>query len=149
MHTLMTTLAEPKREYTYFVYDTWGASTTWASRLINGCVLEPQAQNYFWQTYQEKILNELQPWLDHGYQVEDEIGGSAIKVYLEKKVHLPLDIIDVLIWIMTFGVAFLMEQQSGQKRVFAVYRPIEFRLRLYCPPEPQLSAIQMENAVFN
>jgi hypothetical protein len=126
----------PKRDYTYFVFDAWGVAPQWASRVVKGCPLEPQVRGYYWGLYHEQIQRELQGWLAQGYQVEGTIGAEAIKVYLVRQTKITVDMIDVILWVATFGLALLIHLLSRQERVFAVYRPIEFRVKLYCP-EPK------------
>lgn len=124
-----------KQGYTYFVYDKWGSQTTWASLVVDGCSLEPQARGYFWETYQEQILNELQQWQQKGYEIDGRIGPQSISVCLAEQIRVKTDIVDILLWIFTFGLAWLMHKLGNEERVYAVYRPVEFRLRMYLPSE--------------
>jgi len=131
----VTTLSAPqKRDYIYYVYDNWGTRRAWASLAPPNAPLEPLARIYFWDLHRENILNELREWQKHGYEIEGNVGAESIKVCLTKRVVAKPDFIDVLSWIGTFGIVLFMRLLVPEQRIYAIYRPIEFRLKMYCPP---------------
>lgn len=131
LETKPTALKKKKAEYHEFVYRQWTLDQTWVC-LANGehTTLSP-ARDFFWQTYRPQILDELQKWHDDGWEVAEEPGAKNFRLRSVESVNNAIDPSDILLWIMTLGIALLMRFWVRESpRRYVTYEPIEFRLRL-------------------
>jgi len=121
------------REYIYFVCDMWKSQDKWISLINDSYDLEPLARNYFWQVHQNYILDGIREYQQQGYEVEGEIGSVSIKLHRTEQVETNLNFVDVILWIMTFGLFLLVQLWLGHERRYAVFTAVEFRVKLYLP----------------
>jgi hypothetical protein len=123
------------RRFTYFVFDEWDPDLVWASVAISNFSLEHFAQNYFWEIHRERILEKLSALEQQGFEPAGCVGAESITVFLAKTVEAKIEVVDIMLWIVSFGLLWLMQRLSREKRRYLIYQPIEFRLKLYCPLE--------------
>lgn len=92
---------------------------------------EYTARSYFWDYYQYKLLTELQAEYDDGWKPITEIGPSAFVLRQYKKRELYIQVMDVILWIVSLGLMFLLEALTGQlTRTRIYYEATEFRVAL-------------------
>ena len=61
-------LRNPDWEYTYFTYQAWQPDEVWCSLTSGEQYTAPQARQFFWQKAEPRILADLRPLLDAGWQ---------------------------------------------------------------------------------
>lgn len=78
-------------------------------------------------------MRALGDWQADGWEPLDQIGPDAIRLQRTEYVKSTPDFSDVLLWIMTFGVALVIQVFTGISRRYVSYRPVEFMVRLRRP----------------
>jgi len=117
-------------EYRYFSYSLQKVDTAWSTLADFGTNPEPFARDYLWQVCEAEILAELRSWQDDGWEAATE-PASPKGLYLNCFEHVEqgIDLVEVMMWIATFGVALLFSLLFGrQPRRYLVYKPSEFTL---------------------
>jgi len=104
---------------------------------LSALYTEAHARLDFWQPAQQHIHLELQKWLDQGWQPIGEVGPSGIKlnVYtLEEKRPPDIGCLDVLAWVVSFGIWFVIALLNGELSTKTYYWnhciPLEFRVNM-------------------
>ncbi len=127
-------------DYTYFTYQTWQPDEVWCSLTTNEQLTAPQARRFFWQKSRQRILADLRPLIEQGWQPVEAIGPDALKVRRSEKVQLGIDPSDVLLWFMTLGIALLVQLMLDMPRQYTTFQPVQFRLRLQRQKNLQMPA---------
>src|SRR4051794_32628565 len=99
-------------EYQEFVYHQWTLDRAWISLVSDESYLLPLALEFFWETYRERILNEVVKWQDDGWEPAQELGAQGFKLSWTES-SAGLDPTDVILWIVTFGLGLLLQIMSG------------------------------------
>ncbi len=120
----------PDWECTDFTYQTWQPDEVWCSLSSPEQLTAPQARRFFWQKAEQRILADLTPLIEQGWQPIESIGPEALEVSRSERVQLGIDPSEVLLWFMTLGVALLIQVVLDMPRRYTTFRPIQFRLRL-------------------
>ena len=111
-------------EYKEFVY-TFPPKSGWAV-VERGGYSEAGAKLEFWQMMQQEIWNELQEWLDEGWEPVGEVGPAGITVRYYRKFHYTavgwVFIIVFAVWTFGLLLLFLTRTQFAE--------PVEFRVRM-------------------
>ena len=131
------TRAVAEWDYKDFVWD-WPKTNILRARIgVAGArdnfVTLDQAQRMFWQDYQRDILTALQLEIDQGWQPISEVGPASIEVYEYKVSKSKVGLIDVVLWIMTFGVMFLLQLLSGFNYTETWCEPSDIRVKMRRP----------------
>jgi hypothetical protein len=126
----METISHRYWEYKDFIYDSWQPDETWSCVSYRDNYWLAEARQFFWETSRDRIMAELQKWLDQGWELLEDVGPDAIAVsQVERKVN-NAQIIDVFLWIMTLGIAFILQYWLNNPRRVTVYKPVEFRVKM-------------------
>ncbi|SRR5258706_1005502 len=131
----------PYWEYRDFTYNTWQPQNAYSctSYKPNQWVIE--ARQFFWENSREQISAVLQTWFDQGWEALDEIGPDAISVSQSER-NANIQISDIFLWIMTLGLAFILQFWLNTPRGITVYKPVEFRVKMRhrLAPYPQVES---------
>ncbi len=118
-------------EYQDFIYQEWQPDHVWATLGGNNPRSAAYARSFLWDTVKENVNHELCRWLGEGWEPVDEIGSHALSIRAAETVGPRVDGSDVALWLLTGGVALLMRLVLGTPpRVYAIYRPAEFRVQV-------------------
>ncbi len=117
-------------EYTYFTYQTWQPDEVWCSLTSSERLTAPQVRRFFWQKAEPRIVADLRPLIEQGWQPVEAIGPNALEVRRSERVQLGIDPSDVLLWFMTLGLALLIQLVMNAPRRYTTFQPVQFRLRL-------------------
>ncbi len=113
-------------EYKDFVYK-WSPGQIWVNVGRQGYTM-PAARAWFWQEYQRYIMDELQKWLDEGWEPVGEVGPSSIEVRTFTSAKLStfgwLFIIVLSLFTLFLPLLFIWDQYA---------EPTEFRLKMRRP----------------
>ena len=124
----------PDWEYTNFTYQEWQPNDIWSSLTDLDRYTAPLARQFFWQESQDSILAELEKWESQGWEPVDTIGPDAIKLRKSEQIEKSIDFSEFILWITTFGVAFLVRLILGNPaRRYTFYSPVEFRGQMRRP----------------
>jgi hypothetical protein len=138
-----------KWEYRDLVYSAWEAADTWTCLTGNNHYAIRLAQDFFWQSHQDKIMALVTEWTKLGWEPIEEINAAHIKVSHTEHTESRIDEADVLSWILTFGLGLVIQLMLGLRRQYTEFSPVDFRLqmrrpeqyRLQVPTQPSLSAV--------
>ncbi len=117
-------------DYTYFTYQAWQPDEVWCSLTNNEHLTAPQARRFFWQRAEQRILADLRPLIEQGWQPVEAIGPDSLKVRRSENVQLGIDPSDVLLWFMTLGLALVIQLVLDMPRRYTTFQPVQFRVRL-------------------
>ena len=120
--------------YTDFVFTEWGDGV-WTSSITQENVLTPLARQYFWETYQTRILAELNEWQQHGWSLAEKAGPEAITLTRAERRDSDVDPSEILVWIMTLGIALVLRLLTGFSQTYVDYKPLECRIRMCRPSD--------------
>lgn len=117
-------------EFQDYVYRGWRPGDIYSCVTYKGKSWIGEARELFWDIAEEKINAELQNWRDAGWDTLGEAGPDAIVVTQEEQRDNDSQVADVFLWIMTLGIAFVLQQWLNNPRRITVYRPVEFRIKM-------------------
>ena len=117
-------------ETTCFTYQYWYPGDNWSSLTEAERYLAPQARAYFWRNYERKIRSELEKYRAQGWEPLEDIGPQAIKIRRCEGSERQTDPADILLWAMTFGIAFIMHLLFERPSRYVSYVPVEFRVKM-------------------
>lgn len=143
----MNTFHQQRWEYRDFTYAQWDSIPTWSALAETDRYLIQQAREYFWEIRQDAILQELNNWQADGWESLDQIGPDALRLQRTEYIKSTPDFSDILLWIMTFGVAFIFQLFTGITRRYVSYRPVELVIRLRRPIPRQEESFAAEPAI--
>ncbi|HVO41267.1 MAG TPA: hypothetical protein VMT34_01530 [Aggregatilineales bacterium] len=120
-------------EYAYFTYREWTPHESWGSVYAPGGDAAPLARNFFWDNHRDNIVAEVRQWRLQGWEPLDNVDAQAIKLRPTDFITRSVDPVDVLLWLMTFGIALIVQLLTGISRHYVTYTPVEFRVRMRRP----------------
>jgi hypothetical protein len=120
--------------YQHFRYTDWEPRSTWVSLAYKNSYTDPLARQFFWQQFEAQIRTELEHWQKRGWEPIEAISPSAFELRSQERIDARIDMIDVIIWIATLGLALLVTLILGDHtRRYMVYEPSEFRILMRRP----------------
>jgi len=120
-------------EYTHFSFQNWCPGDNWSSLTNRGLDLGMHARLYFWEIYESDIRLELHRAEMQGWEPMENIDPSAIKLRHCEHLHGHIGPADVVLWVMTLGIAFAMQVLFGRTERYVSYVPVEFRIKMRRP----------------
>ena len=118
-------------EYQEFVYQHWTLDNSWISLASDDSLTLPLAVDFFWQTYRQQILTEIEQWLDDGWEYVEEPGAQGLRLSWSEAIRVGIDPSDFVLWIATLGLALVLQiLAGGLRRRYVTYKPVEFRLQM-------------------
>jgi hypothetical protein len=128
------TLKRKKWEHREFIFDQWTLDRQWTILATDEVYILPLALDFFWQVYQQLILDELLKWQGDGWQPIKEPDAQALKLSWSQSTSTGIDPSDVIMWIATFGIALVLQIISGElPRRYVTFTPVEYRLMMRRP----------------
>ncbi|MEP7289285.1 MAG: hypothetical protein ABI947_26330 [Chloroflexota bacterium] len=126
-----------KWEYRYFVYTTFEPHSTWVTLAGHESYTAALARQFFWENFKEQILTELDQRQNEGWEILDEVVPTALQIRQSVQIETGIEPADVVLWIITLGVALLLQLLAGNRsRQYVVYEPVEFRVEMRHVIEP-------------
>jgi hypothetical protein len=121
----------PTYEYRLFIFDTWPPQTQQVAYYGSPSSQTLQlAQEAFWERFGSGIQQAVASWQAEGWEPTDPVAMQSFHLQefqtIDRSVHLE----DVLLWVMTFGLAFLLYLFNGSARHYVLYRPVQFRVEM-------------------
>jgi len=118
-------------EYADFVYAIWPPQSTWRRIDLGAEDMQAvEAQHYFWRKSQAEIESALKPWRDCGWDPVGPVGPQAIKLAKSLQKRSGFDPVRLLFWILTLGVALVIDWLFTSPITYVTFEPVEFRIRL-------------------
>jgi len=125
----MTSIDE-RWEFQDYAFRAWRPGDTYSCVTYKGKSWVSEARELFWNIAADTINAELQRWTAEGWETLDEVGPNAIVITQEEQRDNTTQVADVFLWIMTLGIAFILQQWLNNPRRITVYKPIELRLKM-------------------
>jgi hypothetical protein len=120
--------------YQHFRYKGWEPRSTWVSLAYQNTYTDPLARQFFWQKFEPQIRTELEHWQKSGWEPIEAISPSALELHSRELIDARIDMIDVILWIATLGLALLVTIILGDHtRRYVVYEPYEYHILMRRP----------------
>ena len=131
---MKTTAFKTAWEYKQFTFSDWQPDYKWiylaTQNRFQDCQFAATRQ-FLWQEIQKSVMEQLQPWLNSGWQAIDEVGPEAIELVKAEKTDTRIDLADVFMWFITLGFGLIFQLFAGQiTKRYLCFTPKVFSLTL-------------------
>jgi hypothetical protein len=124
-------IMSPTYEYRLFIYDDWPAGAQQVAYYGSPSSYTLQlAREAFWERFGSAIQQKVTAWQADGWESTERIGMESLHLHESQIIDESIHVEDVLLWFMTFGLAFLLYLFNGSVRHYVTYRPLQFRVEM-------------------
>ncbi|MBX3084308.1 MAG: hypothetical protein KF716_21915 [Anaerolineae bacterium] len=122
-------------EYRQYTFEAWDSQLCWAYQATQDRRFDryvaPVAQNYFWQTAEQRIRAQLDAWAHEGWEPTEAVASDAIVLEKLEQIEAAIGLESIFLWIVTCGIALIIQCLVGiQPRRYVVYKPKQFRMEM-------------------
>ena|SRR5579859_3602798 len=127
MDTDSANVLEKEWVYHNLVFSTFEPKKNWVSLAYDDQYIYPLAHEFFWHDYVPQIRAEILRWQELGWEPAEHISPASLKLRHREYIDCSISVIDVVMWIATFGLALLVTLLLGDySRRYIIFEPIEF-----------------------
>lgn len=118
-------------EYKDFVHTSFNPKKKWVSLSYQDQYVYPLARQSFWQDYEAQIRAEIQRWQQAGWEPTEPLSPAGLNLKRQVVTDHRATVSDVVLWVATLGVAFLVTVLlGGTSRRYVAFEPLEFRVTM-------------------